>query len=275
MVSRLPAGHAQVARRLRATQYNECRQIAGYNHRMSAQSPSYPAPSPHGAITDIGDDLYLVRGSIQMSALLRITRNMAIVREGESLTLINPIRLDAAGEKALLELGTVKHILRLGAFHGLDDPYYVDRFKAILWCQPGGKAYRTLRIDEALSEGCELPFSGAEFLPFNGVKQPEGALVIHRGNGLLLTCDAIQHYGDYRYNNLLARIVMPFMGFPRTTIVGPIWLKHVTSDRDALRASYERLLTTEFDSLLSAHGSFLERGAKANVRAAVDRAWSK
>ena len=59
---------------------------------------------------------------------MRITRNMAIVRHDGALTVINPMRLDAAGETALRALGEVRHVLRLGCFHGLDDPYYVDTF---------------------------------------------------------------------------------------------------------------------------------------------------
>ena len=46
--------------------------------------------------------------------------------------------------------------------------------------------------------------------------------------GLLLSCDSIQSYGDYRYNSLLARWIMPWIGFPKTTLVGPRWLKLMT-----------------------------------------------
>ena len=217
----------------------------------------------------------MVRGSIRMNPVMRITRNMAIIRHDGALTLVNPIRMTPAGEKQLASLGEVRRILRLGAFHGIDDPYYVDRFSAELWCQPGGKAYKEPPIDVPLGEGSELPFPDAELIPFVGTKQPESVLLLKRGDGLLLTCDAIQHYGDYRHNSFLARLMMPFIGFPKTTIVGPIWLKFMTPEGQSLRATFERLLTLDYDSLLAAHGSFLEHGARDAVRRAIDRAFAR
>ena len=104
--------------------------------------------------------------------------------------------------------------------------------------------------------------------------QPEAALLLRRDGGLLVTCDCIQHYGDYRHNSLLARTLMPFIGFPRTTVVGPIWLKLMTAPGGSLESEFRRLLELPFERLLSAHGSLLGSGAREAVRAAVDRAFS-
>ena len=71
----------------------------------------------------------------------------------------------------------------------------------------------------------------------------------------------------------LARAVMPFIGFPKTTIVGPVWLKLMTPEGRNLRDALEALMDYEFDSLLGAHGSFLASGAKSNLRKAIDRAF--
>jgi hypothetical protein len=167
----------------------------------------------------------------------------------------------------------VKRILRLGAFHGLDDPYYVGEFGAELWCQAGGTTYPEPKADRPLHTGGELPFPDAELFGFEGTKQPESALLIRKSGGLLLTCDAIQHYGDYRHNTLLARLAMPFVGFPRTTLVGPIWLKLMTPEGGSLESEFRRLLALDFDHLLSAHGSLLRGGAHAAVTRAVERAF--
>ena len=66
---------------------------------------------------------------------------------------------------------------------------------------------------------------------------------------------------------------MPFIGFPKTTIVGPIWLKVMTPEGGSLRRDFERPLTLDFDRLLSAHGSLLDSGAKASVARAVSKAF--
>ena len=63
--------------------------------------------------------------------------------------------------------------------------------------------------------------------------------------------------------------MMPFIGFPKTTIVGPIWLKMMTPEGGSLKRDFESLLTLDFDRLLSAHGSLLTAGAKDSVAMAV------
>jgi hypothetical protein len=186
---------------------------------------AYARAYPHDPIEPIAEDVFMVRGSIRMNALVRITRNMAIIRHCGELTLVNPVRLNEAGEAQLRGLGEVKHIVQLGSLHGLDDPYYVDTFHARLWSQAGGITYPEPAIDCELTESTALPCPDAELFCFRGTKQPESMLLLKRTGGILLTCDAIQHYGDYRHNNLVARVFMPFIGFPKTTVVGPIWLK--------------------------------------------------
>ncbi len=234
-----------------------------------SHSPAYP----HDPIEEISADLYMVRGSVRMNALMRITRNMAIVRHQGELSLVNPIRLDEQGERQLLALGDIKRILRLGPMHGLDDPYYVERFGAEFWAQGESETYPEPKIEQKLAADRPLPFPDAELFAFEGTKQPESALLIRRDPGILLTCDAIQHYGDYRHNTLLARLVMPRIGFPKTTVVGPIWLKIMTPKGGSLRSEFERLLTLDFDGLLSAHGSLLRSGAKDSVARAVRKAF--
>ena len=228
---------------------------------------------PHDPIEEIAQDVFMVRGSLKMNALLRISRNMAVIRHDSELTLVNPVRLHAAEEENLQTLGTIKHVMRLGPMHGIDDPYYVNTFQAAFWCQPGGSIYTQPTIDVEMQPDGPLPFPDAELFCFNDTVQPEAALVLQRGSGLLLTCDALQHYGDYKHNNLPARLILPLLGFPKTTLVGPVWLKRMTPADASLKREFERLLTQDFDALLSAHGSFLAHEAKAAVRAAIERAF--
>jgi len=41
----------------------------------------------------------------------------------KQLTLINPVRRDEEGLRALEALGEIKHVLRLGPLHGMDDAF--------------------------------------------------------------------------------------------------------------------------------------------------------
>jgi len=129
----------------------------------------------------------------------------------------------------------------------------------------------TLSFDEST----ELPFPDATLFCFQGLVQPEAALLLRRGPGLLITCDSIQNYGDYRFNNLPARLLMPLIGFPKTTLVGPIWTKMMTPEGGSLESEFRRLLELDFDQLLSAHGSLLETGAHQACERAVDKMFSR
>ena len=235
---------------------------------------TYPPAQPHGPIQALTDRMYVVRGAMRMNPVLRISRNMVIIRRGDELTLVNPIRLDADGESALRDLGVVKRLLRLGAYHGIDDPWYKHRFGAELWCQPGGTAYPEPPVDQPLEAGTALPFPDADLFCFNGTTQPEAALLVHDPPGILLTCDAVQHYGDYSHNNFMARLAMPFIGFRKTTVLGPFWLKMMTPPDASLRGEFHRLLELDFDALISAHGTYLPSSAKSAVGRAVDKAFA-
>ena len=239
----------------------------------SVSRPVYPPVYPHDPMEEIAQDVFMVRGSLKMNALLRISRNMAVIHHDGELTLVNPIRLRAAEEERLQTLGNIKRIMRLGPMHGVDDPYYVNTFETEFWCQSGGTIYPQPAIDVEMQPDGSLPFPDAELFCFKGTVQPESALVLQRGSGLLLTCDALQHYGDYKHNNLPARLMLPFLGFPKTTLVGPVWLKLMTPEAASLKQEFERLLSLDFDALLSAHGSFLAHGAKTAVQTAIERAF--
>ncbi len=236
---------------------------------MTNAAPIYP----HGNVEEIATDVFMLRGSIRMNPLIRITRNMAIVRDRGGLSLINPVRVSDKVEAQLTALGDIRNVIRLGCFHGIDDPYYVEKFGARMWAQPGGTTYTTPVIDEELSSAARLPFDDGEIFEFAGTAHPECTLLLNREEGILLSCDAIQNYGDYSYNNIPAKILMPFIGFPKTTIVGPMWLKAMTKEGGSLESEFRRLLLLKFDRLLAGHGTLLKTGAHAAVERAVNKAF--
>lgn len=234
---------------------------------------SYEKVYPHGDVEEIGHEIYMVRGSINLNPLVRITRNMVFVRQGSELSLINPVRVDDRVLKQITSLGEIKRVIRTGALHGIDDPFYVDTFKAEMWSQIGGSIYTKPIIDTVLNEETTLPFDNAKIVEFKNTKEPECALHIADQDGILLTCDGIQNYGDYSYNNFLARMMLPFIGFPKTTIVGPIWLKLMTQEGGSLEKDLRQLLELKFDRLLSAHGTYLSSGAHQAVERAINKAF--
>src|SRR5690606_30853215 len=121
-------------------------------------------------------------------------RTMLVVREAGTLTLINSVRLGEAGLASLDALGVVKHVVRLGAFHGRDDPFYRHHYGAELWALAESAHADGREADRALDEDGELPIRGARLLRFRSAAQPEAALLLPHGGGTLVTCDAIQNW---------------------------------------------------------------------------------
>ena len=230
----------------------------------------FPKAQKHGPIEEIFPNVFFVAGSMRMGFAMRINRNMVIVRDGQDLTLVNPIRLSPKGEDELNKLGTVKHVIRLGCFHGLDDAYCVDRFDATFWCQENSDHYADPPVQEVLQEGGALPIPNAHLFAFQLVKKPEAALLL-KDCGLLITCDSLQNYENKSGMSLLAGIMMSFLGFTMDTLIGPMWLKFQTPEGGSLEPDYRRLLELDFQHLVSAHGQLRRDTAKAGVTDAVNK----
>ena len=231
---------------------------------------NHPPAMSHGPIEEIVDDVFWVQGSVNLAPGMRLTRNMVIVRCGEELVLISPVRLSVAGEAALEQLGTVRHVVKIGIFHGMDDAYYLERFGATYWALPGGTRPEDPTPGEELREG-SLPIPGAELFEFLDTQSKEGALLIARGGGILITCDAVQHWCDTKGCSLPAKLVARLIGFLRRPAqIGPPWLKKMTPEGGSLKSDFERLIQLDFVHMIGAHGHPLKDTAKEDLKATVE-----
>ena len=235
----------------------------------------YPRAQPHDAIVEIFPDVFLLRGSMRLGRGMRISRNMTLLRHDGELTAINAVRLSRSGEAQLQKLGKLTHLMRLGNFHGLDDRYYVDRFGATFWCQAGSKHYSDPPPDQLLHEQAALPAPDLDLFVFEHTRRPECALLLNRHDGVLITCDSLQHWGDRRYCSILVRLLLPFIGFRRRTLIGPLWLKYMTPRDGTLQADFDRLLQLRFAHLINAHGSLLRDNAHSAASVAVQHAFGR
>lgn len=199
---------------------------------------------------------------------MRMNRNMVILRQGNELTLVNPVRVNEAELLNLEKLGNIRHVMRLGDFHGLDDQFYVDRYKADFWCQPGQKTYKNPTPDNLITANTTPPINNSDFFIFEKSRFPEAALLL-KEHKLLITTDSIQYWSDWSYTTAFTRLVLRLMGFKLTLLIGGPWLKRVTPKGESLRPDFERLLTLDFDSLVAAHGSLLRSEAKQHLQAAM------
>ena len=209
-------------------------------------------------------------GSVVFKPLVRLARNMVVLRHAGELTLINSVRLDPAGLAALEALGRVAHVMRIG-FHGMDDAFYLDRYGAKAWVVRGARREGVGEDVAELSEEAALPFPLARVFLFKATVQLEAALLVEREGGLLITCDSVQHWEASPLMSPLAKLATLVLGFRKPAQIGPPWRKRQTPPGGSLRGDFERLASLPFVRLIGGHGGVLESRAQELLQATIDR----
>ncbi len=226
---------------------------------------------PHGDIQEVFPDVFFVTGTMKtvlMGAHWHFSRNMTIVRDGTELTLINTVRLDDAGLAKLDALGTVKHVVKIGALHGLDDAFYRQRYGATLWSLPGMPHEHGLQADKLLLPGGEMPFKGASVFVFESTKLPECIVRIDREGGILVACDALQNWvGPDAFFSDESRKMMADMGFFQSANLGPVWMQV----NEPKVQDFTRLRAMPFRHALCGHGVPLRDVAQEAFLARFDK----
>jgi hypothetical protein len=242
--------------------------MSPFVHAEDPTMPTFPAPQPHGPITELFPDVYVVHGSFRMNALVTIARNMIVLREEKELTLVNAVRLSEEGERALEALGTVRHLVKLGPGHTLDDPYMRHRYRPRFW-----SGVRRDGDTEELVEGAAGPSARAAVFRFQRAKAGEAALIWKQeGGDLLVTCDSVQNWVDTAGCSFVGGLVTRVMGFIEPAKIGPFWLKAVTGGRPAeMKPDFDRLLGHDFKHLIAGHGVVLRDDAHAALARSVAR----
>lgn len=231
---------------------------------------SYPPAHAHGPLTQVFPDIWVVRGSIKMGILGWMSRNMTVVRDGGKLTVFHPVRLGEETQADLDALGKVENVVSLGFFHGYDDAWYVDHYKAKVWAPPGKEHKGGIHTDVELVEGGPTPVKGATILSFKNARKPEVVMVLERHGGVLLSCDACQNFIDLTGCSPQMKLFLTLMGFKKPASLGPGWLRFVEDKNGPdLSSDFQRLLELPFRHLLSAHGVPLKETAHEGLEASI------
>ena len=231
---------------------------------------NFPPALSHGNLEEVFPDVFFITGAMEtvlQDIDWKFSRNMTIVREGDRLIIINSVRLSDEGLAELDKLGRVTDVIRLGALHGRDDPFYVDRYGAEYWTMPqmshdsGLQATRSLTTDD-------LPISDASIFEFNTTQIPEGILRLDRAGGILIACDALQNWlSPDEFFSDSSRDMMTQMGFFTPANLGPVWVQRAEPGAD----DFARLKSLTFKHALCGHGAPLRDTAHEDFTATIQR----
>lgn len=236
---------------------------------MFQYSPAWP----HGNLEPAFADVWFVQGTNKTQhdgVDLQTSRTMTVVRQDGELTLLNTVRLGEDGLQQLEALGRVRHVVRLGAFHGRDDPFYRDRYGAALWALPKAEAADGRPAARALAAGEAFPVRDAKVFVFSSARFPEAAVLLEREGGILLTCDAVQNYTQIdRFFSDSTGALFEAQGRIREANLPDTWRHACAPDA----ADFRRLVELPFRHLITAHGGPLRDAAQMLLRSRVDEAF--
>ena len=141
--------------------------------------------------------------------------------------------------------------MKIGAFHGIDDAFYLERYGAKQWALPGAEHFAGHATDEELRPGGPTPVEGGTVFVFETAKLPEGLLCLARHGGILVSCDSLQNWAEpdeYFDDESIKR--MTEVGFIQPANIGPGW--RMSSEPAA--SDFAKVKQLAFRHLLPAHG---------------------
>lgn len=201
---------------------------------------------------------------------MTIGRTMTVLNTGVGLIVLNAIRLSDSAQAELDTKGPIRHLIKLSDSHGIDEPFYVDRYKPTVWSLPGA-AMGDLRVDNTL--GPDGPVDGGVVVDYGKTAGwREGAYLVPIGGGTLVTCDAIQNCADTEGASFFGRIPGSLMGFKGGVINPPMWRRFHKLSGPAIGETLSGLAGLSFENLVTGHGPPVAGRADAQVRAAIERA---
>lgn len=226
---------------------------------------------PHGQLQEIFPNVFFVTGTMRgefFGSMWQFSRNMTVVRESGRLTIVNSVRLDPEGLRQLEALGQVQNVVRIGDMHGVDDPFYVDRYRPTFWAMPGMDIQDGLTVDKSLTAGGEMPFDNCSFFEFKTTKLPEGILRLDRDEGILIACDSLQNWvAPDEFFDAQTVETMRGLGFFTRANLGLAWLQ----ESQPQAADFVRLKEIPFRHALCGHGVPLLDTAQPEFHAAFQR----
>ncbi len=219
---------------------------------------------PHSEIKELFPGIFYVVGTNitrHNNIELQHSRNMIIIRDQDSLSLLNTVRLSEEGFAQLDRLGKVEHVVKIGSFHGRDDAFYLDRYKAKLWLLKGMQHDDSHR-PEFLVPDNKMPFADCSLFVFETSTHPEGILHIAKHGGILITCDSIKNWlkADQFFSEESAKLYEA-QGFFGIASISAIWKQAC----NVAASDFIRLKSLKFQHLISAHGDPLIDTAYKNV----------
>jgi hypothetical protein len=228
------------------------------------------------ALKTVAPDLWVADRPLRLPFILGdIGCRMTIVRLADGgLFLHSPVPLDPDTRTLLNEIGPVRVIVAPSRAHHLFVGDYVKAYPAVkLHGAPGlPEKRKDLKFDAILGDHADPDWQGQiEQHLFGGAPILNEVVFFHPASRTVIFTDLIfnvpaEDASKMRVFNWLTGAAGHF---------GPHRLiRRMISERNAARASVEKILQWDFDRVIVSHGKVLDSGGHDPVRAAFSYLWS-
>lgn len=225
-------------------------------------------------LRQIDKNLWLAEQPFKYFGLSVGTRMTVIRLTNGDLVVISPLQATDTLVHQLNQIGTVSHLIAPNLYHYL----FTANFKAVypqatFWAAPGLDTKKPeLLIDKIISQHGIVLFNELEYLLFDGLKTLSltgvdllnECVFFHRESRTLILTDTAFHFDDSfpRTTQLVTRFLG---GYKR---LSPSLLERLASgDKEKVKQSVEKVLLWDFERVIVAHGSVIERNGKQMFQA--------
>ncbi len=220
-------------------------------------------------VTPLADNLWLLHYPLRLLGA-DLHRNVSVLRLASGDLVIHSTGPFTPEDVAAINaLGRPRWIMETMLRHDTFARQGKEAFPDATYLAPEGFAERvgfpTLPLVDQAEWGDEV-----EVLLLEGVPSMEEHVVFHRPTRTLIVADLIFNFGPEcsAWTHLLMNMAVGVKHDPGMARS----IRWTAKDKDALRASLARMMAWDFDRLIVGHGEVIATGAKAQVRAALDRA---
>ncbi|AFY52700.1 hypothetical protein Riv7116_0088 [Rivularia sp. PCC 7116] len=205
---------------------------------------------------------------------LEVGTRMTVIRhKSGEIVVISPIMVDEATINQINDIGEVSQIIAPNLYHHLS----ISDFKSIypnakIFAAPGLESKRPdIKIDDVLRQGTlgqedEIEyflFAGFKILDLKGVSSLNEIVFFHRESQSLILTDTAFYFDDsFPFTTQLTMRVIG--GYKK--LEPSILEKLAIQEKAKVKESIQTVLNWDFERVIVAHGSILEKAAKEKLK---------
>lgn len=205
---------------------------------------------------------------------LSVGTRMTVIRlANQELAVISPIQVNDALLSQLDELGTMRHIIAPNLYHYLFAADFKKAYPgALAWAVPGLEVKKPdLPIDRIIGNEASFLQNEVEFVFFDGLRtlgltgfdSLNECVFFHGASRTLILTDTAFNFDESF--PVITQLATRVLGGYRQ--LSPLLLERIaTTEKEKVRKSVEKVLSWDFERVIMAHGSIVERRGKEQLK---------